>query len=131
MSSGSSCSARVVESGMSSQEIAELRKAAAELQHGLRSIADATHATLHLLAYLYTTRCLSAPDPIAEYKHMATALLGSLGAIGTGELPSYEDETRNAIAHGLRHHVGEFLLTLQAHVEANVKSDDRFPPKTA
>ena len=116
---------------MSSQESAELQKAIAELQHGLRSISDATHATLHLLAYLYTTRCLSAPDPIAEYKHMATALLGSLGAAGTGELPSYEDDTRDAIAHGLRHHVGQFLLTLQTHVEANLKSDDRSVRNTA
>lgn len=104
--------------------IAELQEAMTELRQQMQTVVDATHATIHLLAYLYTMRCLSSPDPIAEYKFTATTLLGSLGA-GNGEdaLPSYGDAERDAIARGIRHHVGQFLLSLQSHVEANVKPE--------
>ena len=108
---------------MSSQEVGELRRAVAELRDDLHSVRHTTHATLHLLAHLYTARCLAAPDPIAEYKHTAVTLLGSLGAVGPGNLPTYEDAVREATAQGLRHHVGQFLLLLQAHVEANLNSN--------
>ena len=47
---------------MSSQEIGDLQRAVADLQAGLHTVKHTTHATLHLLAHLYTARCLSAPS---------------------------------------------------------------------
>jgi hypothetical protein len=110
------------------QDPDKLHTRLAELEAGLHSVRDMSHATLHLLAHLYTSRCLLAPDPIAEYKDTAMILLGSLGATGEGELPDYEDKARNAIASGLRHHIGQFLLLLQAHVEANLQSNGQERP---
>ena len=106
---------------MSSQEIGDLQRAVADLQAGLHTVRNTTHATLHLLAHLYTARCLSAPDPIAEYKQTAMILLNSLGANDPSGLPTYSDAARDASAQGLRHHVGQFLLLLQTHVDANLK----------
>lgn len=99
-----------------------MQRAVIDLQAGLNTLRDTTHATLHLLAHLYTARCLSAPDPLAEYKQTAIILPNSLGAAGPGELPTYHCAVRDEVATGLRHHVGQFLLLIQAHVDANLRS---------
>jgi hypothetical protein len=109
--------------GMSSREIAELQQAVAELQLGLRSVIDSTHSTIHLLAYLFATRCLSAPDPRRAYKDTARLLLASIGGDDGADLLGSGDAARDAAVRGIRHHVSQFLLTLQAHVEANLKPD--------
>lgn len=106
---------------MSGQDIADLQRAVAELQVGLTTVRDTTHATLHLLAHLYTARCLAAPDPLTEYKQTAMILLDSLGLGGSDELPTCVSGVRDEVAQGLRHHIAQFLLLLQVHVEANLR----------